>query len=108
MYGQDDIQIIYGDALASNKKVSDNTYSVLIANPPYSVKGFLETIDEADRKKFSLYSKVSDVQKNNSIETFFVERAKQLLKENGIAAIILPRVKKFILFRSFERKLPSE
>ena len=90
MYGQDDIQIIYGDALASNKKVSDNTYSVLIANPPYSVKGFLETIDEADRKKFSLYSKVSDVQKNNSIETFFVERAKQLLKENGIAAIILP------------------
>lgn len=90
MYGQDDIQIIYGDALASNKKVSDNTYSVLIANPPYSVKGFLETINEADRKKFSLYSKVSDVQKNNSIETFFVERAKQLLKENGIAAIILP------------------
>lgn len=90
MYGQDDIQIIYGDALASNKKVSDNTYSVLIANPPYSVKGFLENVDEADRNKFSLYSKVSDVQKNNSIETFFVERAKQLLKEDGMAAIILP------------------
>lgn len=27
---------------------------------------------------------------NNSIETFFVERAKQLLKDGGVAGIILP------------------
>ena len=90
MYGQDDIQIIYGDALASNPNIKDGSFSVLIANPPYSVKGFLETLSEEDRERYSLSASVSDISKNNSIETFFVERAKQLLKGDGIAAIILP------------------
>lgn len=90
MYGEDDIQIIYGDALAANDKIEDGKFSVLIANPPYSVKGFLETLSAEEREKYSLFHKVSDAVKNNSIETFFVERTKQLLKARGVAAIILP------------------
>lgn len=90
MYGQDDIQIIYGDALATNSRIKDGVFSVLIANPPYSVKGFLETLSEEERNKYVLTKAVADISKNNSIETFFVERAKQLLKGKGVAAIILP------------------
>lgn len=90
MYGQDDIQIIYGDALAKNEKITDGQFKVLIANPPYSVKGFLETLTDEERAAYSLFNAVSDISKNNSIETFFIERAKQLLSGDGIAAIILP------------------
>ena len=92
MYGQDNINITYGDALANNKNIQDNKYSILIANPPYSVKGFLETLDEDERAKYELSDLVNPnaFSTNNSIETFFVERAKQLLKPNGVAGIILP------------------
>lgn len=90
MYGQDEIKIIYADALAKNSEVKNGSYSVLVANPPYSVKGFLETLSETDRQSFSLADEVSDVSKTNSIETFFVERAAQLLQSGGVAAIILP------------------
>lgn len=41
MYGQPDIQILYADALANNEKIRENSFNILVANPPYSVKGFL-------------------------------------------------------------------
>lgn len=92
MYGQDDINIIYSDSLATTPTIKDNEYSVLIANPPYSVKGFLETLPEIDRKKYQLIETIGEKSypNNNSIETFFIERAKQLLKPNGVAGIIVP------------------
>jgi type I restriction-modification system DNA methylase subunit len=92
MYGQDDIKIIYDDALKAHKDIKDGAFDILVANPPYSVKGFMETLGENDLKKFDLSNFVDDKQKksNNSIETFFIERAKQLLTSGGIAAIILP------------------
>ena len=90
MYGQDDINIIYGDALANNESVKDGKYAVLIANPPYSVKGFLEMLTEEERNKYNLINHVSDISKNRNIEAFFVERAQQLLMDGGVAAIILP------------------
>lgn len=90
MYGQDDIKIIYADALSRIKGVDNNKYSVLVANPPYSVKGFLETLSEEERANYSLVKAVSDTAKCNSIETFFIERAAQLLKPDGVAAIVLP------------------
>ena len=90
MYGQDDIQIIYADALANNARIFDSHFKVLIANPPYSVKGFLETLTDNERSNYELSAYVSDISKNNSIETFFIERAKQLLASDGVAAIILP------------------
>lgn len=90
MYGQDGIHIFYMDALATNPDIQENSYSVLIANPPYSVKGFLQTLDDEDRSKFELFNSDINLDSNKSIETFFIERAKQLLKPKGIAAIVLP------------------
>ena len=90
MYGHDETNIIYADALASDYRIQDNTYDILIANPPYSVKGFLETIDEKDRNKYSLFNDSINLEKNNAIETFFIERAAQLLKAGAVGAIILP------------------
>ena len=79
MYGQDQINIIYADALAQHEKIKDNTFSVLIANPPYSVKGFLSTLSSEDKQRFELYDNLNE-DSFNAIETFFIEKAKQLLK----------------------------
>ncbi len=77
MYGQDDIQIIYADALANNARIFDSQFKVLIANPPYSVKkGFLETLTDNERSNYELSAYVSDISKNNSIETFFYRTSK--------------------------------
>ena len=94
MYGQKDINICYGDGLvnqhAAFSGIQDGSFDLLIANPPYSVRGFLETLPEAERSAYALTEAVSDAETANSIETFFVERAKQLLKAGGVAAIIVP------------------
>lgn len=90
MYGQDEINIIYNDGLKSNNLIEDNSYSVVIANPPYSVRGFLSTLPRTDKAKYQLSKYVSDENTNSNIELFFIERTAQLLKSKGIAAIILP------------------
>ncbi len=90
MYGEDDIKIVYADALMKSSDMPEESFDILVANPPYSVKGFLETLSEDDRSRYDLAERVSDISKNNSIETFFVERAAQLLKPCGVASIILP------------------
>lgn len=94
MYGQQDINICYGDALVRNhpafEGIRDNSFDLLVANPPYSVRGFLETLPEEERAAYSLSKTIDRLDSSNSIETFFIERAKQLLKAGGIAAIILP------------------
>lgn len=94
MYGQDDIKVVYGDALSdlSAHGIKDGSYDVLVANPPYSVKGFFETLTDAERAHYSLSSEIDpkSMGKSNAIETFFIERAAQLLVPGGLAAIILP------------------
>lgn len=90
MYGHDETKIIYSDALTPNEDVKESSYDVLIANPPYSVKGFLETLTESQRKHYSLFNDGLNIAKNNAIEIFFIERAAQLLKPGGVAGIILP------------------
>lgn len=92
MYGQDNIKIHYGDALIHNNDIKNDSYSILIANPPYAVKGFLETLSEDDIANYDLSKTINtnSYSSNSSIETFFIERAKQLLKQNGVAGIILP------------------
>ena len=90
MYGHDDTHIIYADALGEISEVKDGTFSVLVANPPYAVSGFLETLSEKERRKYSLYNSDLNIDKNNAIETFFIERVAQLLKSGGVAGIILP------------------
>ena len=90
MYGMDGIHIHYGDGLQEMSGIQDHTFSVLVANPPYSVSGFLETLPEEDRERYTLNNYISNIEKNNSIETFFIERAAQLLKSGGVAAMVLP------------------
>ena len=94
MHGQRDIAICYGDALVkihpSHPQITDNSFDILVANPPYSVKGFLETLPEAERAAYELTGTIDKLDTSNSIECFFIERANQLLKTGGIAAIILP------------------
>jgi type I restriction-modification system DNA methylase subunit/restriction endonuclease S subunit len=94
MYGQQEINICYGDALINKHEafpeIKDGTFDLLVANPPYSVRGFLETLPEEDREAYTLTETINDLETSNSIETFFIERAKQLLRADGVAAIILP------------------
>ncbi len=94
MYGQQEINICYGDALINQHEsfpeIKDGTFDLLVANPPYSVRGFLETLPEEERKAYTLTETINDLETSNSIETFFIERAKQLLRADGVAAIILP------------------
>lgn len=90
MYGQEGINIIYQDALLPHPDLQEGTFSLLVANPPYSVKGFLDVLPEEERRAYRLSQYVSDSSANNSIETFFIERASQLLKPGGRAVIILP------------------
>lgn len=40
MYGHDETNIIYADALQPHTALQPNSYDVLIANPPYAVTGF--------------------------------------------------------------------
>ena len=90
MYGQDNINIIYGDGLDQHDQIKDGEFSVIIANPPYSVKGFLETLPKKQRNTYELSNYVDKLETNNSIELFFLERAKKLLKSEGVAGIIVP------------------
>ncbi|WP_214824004.1 N-6 DNA methylase [Exiguobacterium sp. s28] len=90
MYGAGETQIFFHDALSKFEEVEDNSFDVVIANPPYSVTGFLETLSEEDRKNYDSTKYVSNISTNKAIEVFFLERAKQLLKPNGVAAIVLP------------------
>lgn len=81
------INFIYADALDSNK-FTENNFDLLIANPPYSVKGFLTTLDEKVRQNYELYNFANT--ETNSIECFFIELANKILADNAYAAIILP------------------
>ena len=90
MYGEDDIKIIYADALAKNSDVQEESFDILVANPPYSVDGFLQTLSEEDRNRYELMDCKPDPAKLDAIQAFFIERASQLLRPTGIAAIILP------------------
>lgn len=94
MYGQQGINICYGDGLINEHEafpeIKDGTFDLLVANPPYSVRGFLETLPEEERKAYTITETIHDLETSNSIETFFIERAKQLLRADGVAAIILP------------------
>ncbi len=94
MYQQPEIQLAYADALVhdikDHREIKNGSFDILVANPPYSVKGFLETLPDEDRARYSLTETVNDPASANAIETFFIERAAQLLAPGGVAAIILP------------------
>lgn len=65
-------------------------FDLIISNPPYSVKGFLNNLDEKERNRFELQVDEKSIEKNNAIECFFIERSLQLLKNDGYFALVLP------------------
>ncbi|EKK2351516.1 restriction endonuclease subunit S, partial [Campylobacter coli] len=71
-------------------QIESNSFDLLIANPPYSVKGFLETLSDKSKNTYKLFNDDINIETNNSIECFFCERANQILNDNAKAAIILP------------------
>lgn len=111
--GDGDANVIYADGLApfSNKKYNgvlhksegeeptvgvsqNNAFDILIANPPYSVSGFKNPLikeygtEKNLKKHFELAKYLTDT--SSEIECLFIERAKQLLKNQAAAGIILP------------------
>ena len=72
----------------SNENRQDNAqFDILIANPPYSVSAFKNTLKFGE-ESFELYNRLTD--DSSEIECLFIERTKQLLKIGGWAGIILP------------------
>lgn len=89
MHGAGEGNIIFGDGLENykEKNIVPNTFDILVANPPYSVAAFKPHLRLKDNE-FEIISKISN--NGSEIETLFVERIAQLVKPEGIAAVILP------------------
>lgn len=105
LHGDGLAKVIHGDGLGDFAtsaefkdllKETDKTYpqdnkqfDVIISNPPYSVSAFKGLMDEDKAKLgFDLYNRLTD--QSSEIECLFIERTKQLLKDGGVAGIILP------------------
>lgn len=64
-------------------------FDIVLSNPPYSVSSFRQTTrDYYTKQDFELYNSLTD--NSSEIECLFIERTKQLLKDGGIAGVILP------------------
>lgn len=64
-------------------------FDIVLSNPPYSVSSFRQTTrDYYTEQDFELYNSLTD--NSSEIECLFIERTKQLLKDGGIAGVILP------------------
>lgn len=89
MNGAGGSNIIFGDGLESypEKGIIPESFDILVANPPYAVKGFKQHL-KLKNNSFSILNKVST--DGDEIEMLFVERMSQLLKPKGIAAVVLP------------------
>lgn len=105
LHGDGLAKVIHGDGLGDFAtstefkdllKETDKTYpqdnkqfDIIISNPPYSVSAFKGLMDEVKSKRgFELYNRLTD--QSSEIECLFIERTKQLLKDGGVAGIILP------------------
>lgn len=72
------------DGLKDNQQ-----FDIVLSNPPYSVSSFRQTTrDYYTEKDFELYNSLTD--NSSEIECLFIERTKQLLKDGGVAGVILP------------------
>jgi type I restriction enzyme M protein len=104
LHGDGLAKVIHGDGLSNftttkefkgKLKYSDKNYpqdnkkfDVVVSNPPYSVSAFKNVSKTYDKNDFELYNRLTD--QSSEIEALFIERTKQLLKDGGIAGIVLP------------------
>ena len=89
MHGANEGKIKFGDGLENypDENITPQTFDILVANPPYAVKGFKAHL-KLTNKDFAALDKISN--DGAEIETLFVERISQLVKPKGFAAVILP------------------
>jgi type I restriction enzyme M protein len=104
LHGDGLANVIHSDGLANFKhkdykgKLSivdknfereNKQFDIIVSNPPYSVSAFKNTARSFYKNgDFELYDKLTD--NSSEIECLFIERTKQLLKDGGVAGIILP------------------
>lgn len=90
MHGQGQIRILDVDALAEHEDLSANSFDVLVANPPFSVPGFLQTLSDKDKARYQLTETCGKFSDTDSIQCFFVERIQQLMAPCGVVGVIVP------------------
>lgn len=104
LHGDGLAKVIHGDGLSNFSKTKEYTgklkhsdknypqdnkkFDIVVSNPPYSVSAFKNISKKFNSNDFELYDKLTD--QSSEIEALFIERTKQLLKDGGIAGIILP------------------
>ena len=72
-----------------NFEKDNKQFDIIVSNPPYSVAAFKNAARQFYKDgDFELYDKLTD--NSSEIECLFIERTKQLLKDGGVAGIILP------------------
>ncbi|MBU1657694.1 restriction endonuclease subunit S [bacterium] len=104
LHGDGLAKVIHGDGLSNftntkefkgklnhkdkNYSQDNKKFDIVVSNPPYSVSAFKNVSKKFDSNDFELYDRLTD--QSSEIEALFIERTKQLLKDGGIAGIILP------------------
>lgn len=91
MNGAGQGKIKFGDGLEqyTDEQITNSSFDILVANPPYSVSGFKGHL-KLKNNSFELLKRNLISNDGSEIETLFVERIAQLLKPKGIAAVVLP------------------
>ena len=90
MHGQEQIKILDADALASHPEIPPESFDVLVANPPFAVEGFLQTLSDADKKQYQLIKATGESSDTNTIQCFFLERIHHLMAPGGLVGVIVP------------------
>jgi type I restriction enzyme M protein len=105
LHGDGLAKIIHSDGLGSFSNTKDykdlltktdkdfprenKQFDIVVSNPPYSVSKFkLNARSYYTENDFDIYGNLTD--QSSEIECLFIERTKQLLKDGGVAGIILP------------------
>ena len=90
MHGQGQINILDADALASHPKVPRESFDVLVANPPFAVEGFLQTLSREDENRYQLSEFTRKNKDTNVIQCFFLEQIHHLMAPGGLVGVIVP------------------
>ena len=90
MHGQEQIKILDADALASRPEVPPESFDILVANPPFAVEGFLQTLSEENKKQYQLIQATGESSNTKNIECFFLERIHHLMAPGGLVGVIVP------------------